>query len=736
MSIPRRARGVKVLKAVSSTLRLQILNLLFDKSALSYTELMSALKMNPSRDAGRFAYHLKFLLKASLVEADVESKKYYLTDLGKMVLDVADRVEKRAVKRKGTLVRTSHSTIEEFDAIKIANSLIREAKMPPEQAKKTAKEAEKILLKSKTKYLTAPLVREVVNAILIEKGQEDYRHKLTRLGLPVHEVTALLESKDNSQGATTILSKAAETIFNEYTLLNVFPRDVADAHSSGAIHLNGLSTWILKPDDIMHDFRFFLQNGLKTNNPIQLSEKPPKNFESALALAFSVLLYSSTEINAAQTLDHFNVFLASFVKNLNCEIVKENLRLFVRNLNHHTNAAISIDLEIPRFIAEKSAIGPQGQPSGIYEDFAEESRRLASLIVEIITEESTTKPLLNPKVIIKVSNATLANDDTAAILLRAHGIAAEKGILYFVNTSTEEGKYATFSATGNKFEADLTGDWETDTLRTGCLGMVTINLPRIVQESQKEKTKFFGILKERYELATRALIIKARNLRQHEKTALPFITQNANGDKYFRLENCSNLINFAGFEESVEAFCEQNQPSEGRKEFASEVVQSVLNFRARGGRKFGKRLSPVILQSPEASERLAKLDIEKYGVAKVNFKGTRENPFYPTVKRLHIQKENPTCITPESLEMVQTLSLLNSGGNLSIIELEQVEYKPEELISLTKELIKNHEVEFFTYNRKITFCNNCGKSWFGILNKCPSCGAISTLTVFDRFSFS
>ena len=157
MSLPTRARGVKVLKAVSSPLRLQILNLLFDKGALSYTELMNHLKMNPSRDAGRFAYHLKFLLKANLVEVDSEAKKYLLTDLGKMVIDVAERVEKKAVKPKGMLVRTSHFTFEEFDSNKIANSLIREAKMPPDQAQKTAKETEKLLLKSKIKYLTAPL---------------------------------------------------------------------------------------------------------------------------------------------------------------------------------------------------------------------------------------------------------------------------------------------------------------------------------------------------------------------------------------------------------------------------------------------------------------------------------------------------------------------------------------------------------------------------------------------------
>jgi ribonucleoside-triphosphate reductase len=148
-SQPQRARGVKVLKAVSSPLRLQILNLLFDQGALSYTELMNHLKMNPSRDAGRFAYHLKFLLKAALVEVDSEVKKYMLTDLGKMVLDVADRIEKRAVKHKGMLVRTSHFTFEEFDANKIANALIKEAKIPAELAQKTAKETEKCYLNKK-----------------------------------------------------------------------------------------------------------------------------------------------------------------------------------------------------------------------------------------------------------------------------------------------------------------------------------------------------------------------------------------------------------------------------------------------------------------------------------------------------------------------------------------------------------------------------------------------------------
>jgi len=733
VNLPRRARGAKVLKAVSSPLRLQILNLVFDKGALSYTELMNSLKMNPSRDAGRFAYHLKFLLKANLLEADTETKKYVLTDLGKMVLDVADRVEKKAVKPRGMLVRTSHFTLEEFDANKITNSLIKEAKVPPELAKKAAKEAEKRLRKSKTKYLTAPLVREVVNAILVEKGFEDYRHKLTRLGMPVHEVSSLIETKNRPRDSTAILSKAGKTVLSEYTLLNVFPRDIADAHVSGDIHVNGLGTWILKPNEVMHDLRFFFQHGFKLTSPLQLSMEPPKNFEAALSIAFNAFLHTSRETGETQTYNYFNIFLAPFIKGADTEAIKEKLRLFILNLNQHSDITLGLELSIPKFMADKAAIGPQGKTCGDYGDFAEESLLLSSLAIEVFTEESSLKPVLNPKLVLKINKEVLADENAKAILLKAHSLAVDRGLIYFANALQKGEKNAVFSASGCKLEADLTGDWETDTLRTGCLGVVAINLPRIVHESEKDKNKFFKILKERYEMAARALRIKYHRLKQYGKGALPFITQRSNGDTYFRLENCSRIINLAGFRESVEAFCGKSISHEESLDFAEELVQNLLSFKHKFSRRHGKRLFPAVLRSFEESVRLAQLDIEKYGVAKVKFSGTREKPFYSTTRRLSLQGGDFPVIPSESLEIEQKLRGSTSGGSLSIIDLEDYEHKPEAFMKLTEHLVKNHHLEFFTYNRTVTYCDNCKKSWFGFLHKCPSCGAMSTLTTFDRF---
>ena len=731
--MPQRIRGAKVLKAVSSPLRLQTLNLLFDKGPLSYTELMSSLKMNPSRDAGRFAYHLKFLLKADLIEADVEARKYCLTELGKMVIDVADKIDKKAFKPKSMLVRASRFALEEFDANKIANSLIREAKMPAELAQKVGKEAEKQLLQSKTKYLTAPLVREVVNTILIEKGLEEYRHKLTRLGLPVHDVANLIESRGNlAEASSSVHEEAGKAVLKEYVLLNVLPRDIADAHLSGALHINGLSSWVLKTTEVIHDMRFFLQKGvdLEEVDAAQPFFPPPQNMEAALSQTFNVVLHSAKETETGQTLEYFNVFLAPFARGIEPSTIKRLLQTFIENMSQHTDTSLSLELDIPDFLTSKPAFGSAGSQTGNYGDFHAESQLIISLLLEIFSEESARKPLFNPRLVIKIRQETQADERAKALLLKAHDLASGTGAPHFVSLQGKEDRQSVFSASGFRLGLDVSGDWEIDTLRSGCLGIVTVNLPRAVYESGKDKTRFLEILKERLEMASRALEIKHRTLRQHAKGLFPFLTQKGNGDQYFRLEDCSRVINLAGLKEAAEAFCEKNIDDEETLEFAAETVKDIAAFVHKIGRRRGKRLCLATLPSSEASERLAELDIERYGVAKVRFSGTREKPFYSTIRRLALQNGR---ISQKAIDIERKLSNAHEGGGLVKIELGEKEFKADELLAVTKQLAENSNIGLFAYERKLTYCLNCKKSAFGLLHKCSSCGAVGTLTFFDRF---
>src|SRR5207249_875623 len=105
-------------------------------------------KMDPVRDAGKFVYHLKTLRKAGLVAIEKGTKKYGITDLGKILVEFSrDLEEWVAVKRGRLFVRTSKMTIEEFDRTRIASSLVTEAGMPQSLADEIASEAEERLLR-------------------------------------------------------------------------------------------------------------------------------------------------------------------------------------------------------------------------------------------------------------------------------------------------------------------------------------------------------------------------------------------------------------------------------------------------------------------------------------------------------------------------------------------------------------------------------------------------------------
>jgi len=740
--LPRkRYSGLKVLKAASSTLRLQVLNLLFEKGPLTYTEMMNILKLSPTRDAGRFAYHLKTLLKTDLIEPDTEAKKYRLTDLGKTMVNFREDIEKQYFKRKKMMVRTSRFSMEEFDRNKIVDSLIKEAGVPVDQAQKVARETERRLSEFKTKYLTAPLIREIVNTILIQKGLEEYRHKLTRLGLPVYDVTQLLQTTSTmSLGVEAVHKAAGDAVIEEYTLLNVLARDIADAHLSGTLHLNNLGYWILKPNKFMHDLRFFFQHGLKMDSTdfTRPLYPPPKNLQSALLTASNIIKIASTEVISEQALDYFNIFLAPFTQNLSHDQIKESLRLFISNLNQSISnsgaplkTSVGLELVIPTFLGKKVAVGPNGKTVGTYADFVEESRLIASLLLELILEDEKHRPLFNPSLIIKIRPEALDNRECESLLFQSHQLAAERGIPYFANLCNKNQKYASYTATGFRLAADWKKDWELDTLQTGSIDSVILNLPRATYEAEGKQSKFLKILNEQLEMALRALKIKYLTLKQRvREKLLPFLTQKPNGDSYFRLENASHLISFIGLNEAAQSFLGKSiYEDEEALNFARETLKYLQESVQKSAKKPETRVVLSMVPTADVSKRLVELDVEKYGWAKVRASGTREQPFYTDFAAIPFENSSSW---EKRLRIEASFHKLTPGSHLAIIQLPDSQQDPNKLLSVTKDISKAHRLGFYTYNHALTHCSGCQRTFYGLLDKCPSCGSVNMLVRFSR----
>ncbi len=742
--MPRRQKsGLRVLKAASSSIRMQILNILLDQGPQSYTELMKILKLNPTRDAGRFAYHLKYLLKADLIEPDVETKEYRLADVGRNVIGFTEEIEQRFFKRRKILVRTSRLAIEEFDGNKIVESLVKEANVPIELAQKIARETEKRLSEFKTKYLTAPLIREIVNAILIEKGLEEYRHKLTRLGLPVFEVTQLMRSTGDACRSVENVHKAAgDAVIEEYTLLNVLPRDIADAHLSGALHLNNLGTWVLQPNEFMHNLQVFLQQGLNIGriDSRETSYLPPKSLEGAILTASNLLKIAATEISGEQALDFFNIFLAPFSQGLPEERIVECLRHFIFNLSQHISkegvsagASLGLEFLVPAFLEEKEVVGPGGRKLGCYADFVEESRRIASLLLEVMFEDDRHKPVFNPSIIIKIRPEVFKNRECESLLFKAHRLAAETGLPYFANLCAKEQTTASYTATGCRFAADWKEDWGLDTLQTGNIDSVIMNLPRVAYEAKGKETAFFGLLEEQLEMALRALEIKHRTIKQRlRENFFPFLAQKTDGDQYFRIENASRLVSFVGLNETIESFFGRslNQDNNTR-DFAEKIVTCLYSNVRRYAKKPETRASLAMVSNTQASRRLAELDAEKYGWGTVHAQGTKEQPVYTDMVALPLEAD---VAWKERLWVEERFHKLTPGGHLAMIQLGDSDQDPNELLTVTKEIAGTYSVGFYVFNRHLAYCASCQKTAFGILSKCPSCGSVDMLSSFGRLS--
>src|SRR5574339_234913 len=256
------AKRVRMIFSVmASPNRIDILRILNSKGPLTYSELKSLAGFKSKKESGKVAYHLRKLLRQSLVALNKSERRYTITNLGKLVLSLARQIEERSIIESGKMyVRTSHESIEEFNSHKIIQSLVREGSLPLELAQKITEEVENRIYKYQTTYLTGSLIREMVNSVLLEHGHEEYRNKLARLGMPVFDVQETLNNIDN--GAQGLFFKSGQTIFAENLLLNTLPKDVADSHLSGDIHISNPGIWSLLPDTIFFNIKELIEDGI------------------------------------------------------------------------------------------------------------------------------------------------------------------------------------------------------------------------------------------------------------------------------------------------------------------------------------------------------------------------------------------------------------------------------------------------------------------------------------------
>ncbi|MBC7113731.1 MAG: helix-turn-helix domain-containing protein [Candidatus Methanomethyliales bacterium] len=714
-----------ILSSLSNEVRVEILKLISREGALSFTEIMEKLQMDPKSDAGKFGYHLRMLTEADLIKSDESSGKYYLTLLGQEVSNFIYGVEDAIRRKKGDmLVRTSSLTIEPFDRKKIIDALVREANVPRKLADTISKEAEDRLKKLQVKYLTAALIREFVNAILLEKGLEEYRHVLTRLGQPVYDVTMSIKNARLHGYPTpeTIHSMAGDAVLEEYMLLKVLPRTIADAHLCGAIHLNNANYWVLRPANIFHDIRPILSGKIACDGSglILPHYSVPKSFRGALHAINCLLKASSSFVSNSQSIPFFNIFLAPYIKKISKEEMCDALREFFYNLNillgDSLRPQICLDLElgIPPFLENVKYVGPDGN-IGTYGDMFNESIALLSSIIEVLKEpDGVSKPLLNPALFIKIRKKSLFLEELQNSLMASYELARVWGNVYFVNqTPPWQTENVAYSLDLSRVDSDWK-DWEYGTLRVGVLDNVTINLPRIAYESKGDDDRLKERVRELLELSREALYIKKQVLEERISSdkILPLFKEPVEGSSYFRLSDSLGIISYVGLPEAIKYHTGfEITDNEDALKLAKDLISIIDRYANQVSPSL--RLAASSTTFEPAAKRLTNLDYVGGYLKSKDSKCYTEHSNLPLNTAIELKTR---------LKIEEEFQQLTKGGHLFDVRLSEPFPTEQVLANYTKRIVETTRLGLFTFTRDFTYCWQCKFISYGFYSKCPECG--------------
>ena len=674
-----------IYSVIASSNRLDILRILNSKGPLSYSELKTLAGFKSKKESGKFAYHLRKLVKQMLVTLNRSERRYNVTNLGRLILNLTRQIEEQSVIESGKIyVRTSKEMMEEFKPDKILQALVKEAGMPVDLAQKMTSEAEARLYKFQTSYLTAPLIREIVNALLIEHGYEEYRHKLTRIGLPIHDVTQMLKQSTRSDnGVSSLVTQTSKEVFSEYLLLNQLSRDVTDAHLSGDIHISNLGVWGLKPDTIFVNLSSLPTQGIKVKGKLLSSVKINKaeNFSDSIANMVLLTTELSKEINVEIAYNNFIDYITSFVDNKMSSSKDSLIQMFKmisQVVSDDTSPFVSINLNV--------------QKNSKIDD--KQLTKLHKLILESYEEYIQTIAI--PKITLILP---LSNSQDTEISKKVFTII-KKGGYIAINADTKNN----FSYTGiNKSMIKNSAGGNI------ILHAVSINLPRLAYESNKDDTYFRAkvnlILKTAISaLSTRREIIDDMT----GKGLLPLLNINTG---IISSQKIPLVINFTGLDEAIYSLLGTKSSSKERGKLAGKIIDTAMEEITNSGKRLGEEfgLSSIV---DDSAKRFANIDIEKFGKARViNKANSRE---YQQSIILDLDEQ-------EKIDEMNGYISKFKGGYSVYIDTSNSTIKNFQ--EMTNKISK--KVGFFKYHCKLRVCISCAYKNVYNTEKCSNCNSTS-----------
>lgn len=639
-------------------------------------------------------------------------------------------------------VRTSEESLHGWDRQRIVDALLRETYVDLDTAREIAKEVEELILTSKIKMITAPLIRELVDTKLIERGLEQARKMHTRLGMPLYDVDQLIlhPNKENANvphGPEATNLTLAERIKKEYALLSVFSEEIADAHMRGDIHLHDLG-FIDRPYCSGQSLEYIKRFGLSLPNSIAMA-KPAKHPEVLLAHMVKFAAALQSHFAGAIGWDAVNIFFAPYLVGMSDRELEQLAQMMIFEFSQQAVArggqAIFTDLnlywEIPKHFEKVPAIGPGGELTGkTYSDYLEESQRFAWALFDVFLEgDGSGRPFFFPKPLVHITEKFFQTSRHMEFLYHISEVASEKGNTYYVFDRGETAKISECCRLSFKLEqSDLEDAQQPWRMRYCALQNVTLNLPRIAYLAKGDDTRLFSKITEFVEMAVKAHLEKKQFIEKllslGEKGPLALLAMKRDGIPYLRMDRASFLIGMVGLNELVQIHTGQEM-HESRQafKFGLKVIAHMKLLVDKLSERHRMRF--VLEQTPAESTayRFAKLDLKYHSPKSGHIvKGdlTRGEVYYTNSTHLNVSAPiNPI----ERVKQEGLFHPLIEAGALTHLWLGEAKPSKESIANFVIKTFRQTQNDQIAFSPEFTTCNACHRTSRGLQSSCSYCGS-------------
>ncbi|RLI10612.1 ribonucleoside triphosphate reductase [Candidatus Bathyarchaeota archaeon] len=529
------------------------------------------------------------------------------------------------------------------------------------------------------------------------------------------------ENSNLSYSFSSVFLHLAGEVMKRYTLSRVYPKEVADAHRSGDLHIHNLymgivgycAGWSIE-DILMQGF-----NGV----PARTESSPPRHLSTALLQLANFVGTLQNEWAGAQAFNSLDTYLAPYVRmdGLSYGQVKQELQQFIYNLNIASRwggqtpfTNITFDLKPPADLAEAPAVYAGGTLGETYADFQPEMEMINRAFCEVMTEgDMRGRVFTFPIPTYNITEDFDWEGEAADALFR---MTAKYGNPYFQNFVNSDLDPSDIRAMCCRLRLDLrelhrrVGGTFGYADKTGSVGVVTINVPRIAYRARNEDD-YFERLGDLMELAKVSLEAKRKVVEENmERGLLPFTKRYLGTLKWH-----FSTIGLVGMNEACLNLLGEDIGTPGGRDLAVKTLRfmrdKALEFQQETGHIYNIEATPA----EGASFRLARLDKERYPDIVT---AGEEVPYYTNSTQLPV---NHTDDLYAALEHQEELQRLYTGGTVFHVFLGERIQEPESCKLLVRRIAERFRIPYYTITPTFSICPDHGYLE-GEQLRCPLCG--------------